>query len=112
MAPSNSNELDRLSEEWSAALARGDMNGALDVATKGYFIATSGGTHVDVMMFLGFIRHAADSLFASQARRKVPPQVEGDTCSFCQQNKPLLLRGVGVAICYDCINLAKSDTGK
>lgn len=112
MAQSNSNDLDRFSAEWSTALAHGDLNSALSVAVEGYLAAATGGGHVQEMMFLGFVRHAADALFTAKAKNKSPELRETDTCSFCLKKKTRLVRGVGVAICSDCADLAKAHSAE
>ena len=112
MVLSNSMDLERLSEEWSVALTKHDLDTALDVATRGYFAALTGGDHVQVMMFLGFVRHAADSLFEAKVMHKAPNDDKANPCSFCLREKTRMVRGVGVAICYDCLDSIRTGDSR
>jgi hypothetical protein len=84
------------------------MELALEAAMQGYSKARSARDRVQLLMFLGFVRHAASKLFEQASTRQADVAVQGDKCSFCLEQKAKLVRGVDVAICSDCIEAASA----
>jgi hypothetical protein len=107
MPNQSGNELEILSGKWNGALQSRDFDLALQIAVQGYSAARHAGDRVHLLMFLGFIRHAAETLFDQASTRKIEAGNAMD-CSFCLKPKTNLVRGIGVAICTDCIEMAKS----
>jgi ClpX C4-type zinc finger len=100
-----------LSMRWDDALKNGDFDGALHVALQGYLAARANEDRVSALMFLGFVKHAANVLFSKSSVATEPSESLSDRCSFCLKKNRKLVRGVGVAICPECIDLAKSAIG-
>jgi uncharacterized protein (DUF58 family) len=110
MATGERRDLEALSERWSEALARDNFDDALRAATEGYFAARESGDRISVVMFLGFVRRAASTLFERFSANSELRPAPSNVCSFCLKEKANLVRGVDARICSDCIGLAKSAT--
>ena len=102
------NNLAVLSEEWDRALVMKDHDLALKVAIEGYSSAKNAGDRIRTLMFLGFVRHAANTMYAELSQHSTRKDATEEICSFCHMKKSKLVKGVNVAICADCIEQAHS----
>lgn len=108
MNASDESNLAVLSEEWDRALVMKDHDFALKVAIQGYSSAKNAGDRIRALMFLGFVRHAANTLYAELSQHATRSDASEEICSFCRLKKSKLVKGVDVAICADCIEQAHS----
>lgn len=102
------NNLERISMDWSQALEKGDIDRALEIGIHGHIEARKMGDRQNRLMFLGFIRHASERLYSSLSDQTSKPPAHA-VCSFCQREVSPLVRGVGVAICSDCVDEAMTS---
>jgi hypothetical protein len=109
MSDPRKDELSALSNKWDNALQSKDYDLALQIAVQGYALARNTKDRVSALMFLGFTRHAATTLYGMQSRNAAAKEPKGENvCSFCLANKARLVKGVDVAICAECIEKAHS----
>lgn len=102
-------DLELLSKQWDDALNAEDWERALDISYNGYRIASGGKDHVEIMMFLCFLRTAVTRLFERNSKRKPIKKSEAYACSFCgkSSNDIKLIHGANdIAICSDCARVA------
>lgn len=103
------NSLESTVDHWNKASDDQSWQAALTIAMKGYETALANGTRVDCLMFLGFIRVAAQQLFDQASIHNTGGAVDNDLCSFCLSKQANMVRGLNVAICRNCVESARSE---
>lgn len=101
-------QLKLLSEQCCESFSDHEIDRALQAAVQGYLLAKATSKRDYALLFLGFCRRASAELFEMHSARKSDATPIENICSFCQNQKLRLVRGVDVAICSDCIDTAKA----